>query len=297
MQHPEGLGHLHRAVVRQQHGARADAGWSRSRRPPGDQDLRRGAGEPGHAVMLGDPVALIAERLGAPGQRDGVAECFGRRHARRYRRLVEDRELQARARLTSRRSCRRRARPRARQHLLLEGMAGGRPSSTSMPSPGAVGICQRRPPPPDRRLDQTSAYQGTDPTISSWITWLGVATRNAARRRRRSGPCGLCGATPTLRPAAEAAILRPRAARRNGRCPAATMSTARRRTAARTRRGRSAARPWRSAPRRAADHGFIALGFAGRHGLLDEHRPARRERADVVAAPRRPRPAGHGNRP
>ena len=113
MQEAEGLCHLHRAVVRQQHGARADADGRGLGPQPGDQDLRRGAGEARHAMMLGDPVALIAERIGAPRQRDGVAERIGRRQPLGHRRLVEDRELQAPARLTSRRSCRRRARPRS----------------------------------------------------------------------------------------------------------------------------------------------------------------------------------------
>ena len=52
----------------------------------------------------------------------------------------------------------------------------------------------------------TSKYQGTAPTISSWIMWLGVETAKWSAATPAMGPSGLWGATPTPKVSAWAAI-------------------------------------------------------------------------------------------
>src|SRR5271165_820739 len=78
-------------------------------------------------------------------------------------------------------------------------------SSTSTPSPGASGTCQK---PSTMRIGPrtTSEYQGTAPTISSWITWFGVETAKCNAATPAIGPSGLWGATPTDTASAIAAI-------------------------------------------------------------------------------------------
>ncbi len=60
--------------------ARADADGRRGPSRLGDDERGRGGGNAGHAVMLGDPVAMIALRLGLRGDRtdtrDGVRGFF-----------------------------------------------------------------------------------------------------------------------------------------------------------------------------------------------------------------------------
>ena len=61
---------------------------------PRHHDLGRGAGEPRRAVMLGEPVAAIAERVDMPRQLDRFQQRVARGDALPHRRLVENAELQ-----------------------------------------------------------------------------------------------------------------------------------------------------------------------------------------------------------
>ena len=63
----EVLGHLEAAVVRQHDPARADPDALRPRRHLRDQDFRRGAGERAGVVVLGEPVARVAEPVAVFG--------------------------------------------------------------------------------------------------------------------------------------------------------------------------------------------------------------------------------------
>jgi hypothetical protein len=88
-QHAEALRDLEGAVVREHHpaGAHADAGGTR-----GDlahQHLGRGAREPAAAVMLGEPVAGIAEPVGVLGEDQRLLDGLGGGAAAADRRLVE----------------------------------------------------------------------------------------------------------------------------------------------------------------------------------------------------------------
>jgi hypothetical protein len=73
------------------------------------------------------------------------------------------------------------------------------------PSPGAVGTCQK-PSTISIGPCTTSKYQGTAPTISSWITWFDVDTAKCSAATPAIGPIGLCGATPMPAASAMAAI-------------------------------------------------------------------------------------------
>ena len=86
------LGHLERAVVREHHAAAADPDAARPRGDLGDEDLRRGGGEHRGRVVLGDPVARVAELLGELGEVERVAKRVGAGGALGDRRLVEDGE-------------------------------------------------------------------------------------------------------------------------------------------------------------------------------------------------------------
>ena len=63
-EHPELLGDDERLMVRQHHAAGAHADRAGDARQVRDQDGRRRARDPGHVVMLCDPVAPVAEALG-----------------------------------------------------------------------------------------------------------------------------------------------------------------------------------------------------------------------------------------
>ncbi len=84
-QHREGLGHLERAVVGEHDSAAADPDAAGGRRDRPDQRLGAGAGQHRATVVLGHPVAVIAERVGQPGQVDrapqrvGAGQAFGDR--------------------------------------------------------------------------------------------------------------------------------------------------------------------------------------------------------------------------
>ncbi len=88
VQHPEGLGHLEGAVVGEEHAAGTDPDGARPAGDVGGEDLGGGAGQRGGVVVLGQPVAAVAERLDGLGQGHGVAECLGGRRPVGDRRLV-----------------------------------------------------------------------------------------------------------------------------------------------------------------------------------------------------------------
>ena len=71
---PELLGDHQRRVVGQHDAARADADRRGSRRDMGDDHRGRRAGDARHVVMLGEPVALVAEALGVAGEVERVPE-------------------------------------------------------------------------------------------------------------------------------------------------------------------------------------------------------------------------------
>ena len=91
-EHAEHLCDLERAVVRQHHAAATDLDPRCRRRNRSDQNLGRGAREHRCAVMLGDPVALVAERFDMLREVDRVAQGIAADRALRDRRLVEHAE-------------------------------------------------------------------------------------------------------------------------------------------------------------------------------------------------------------
>ena len=89
-QRTERLGHLQRAVVRQHHAAAADPHAARARGDRADQHLGRRAGERRRRVVLGDPVAVVAERVGQLREVERAVERLRGRRPLRDRGLVED---------------------------------------------------------------------------------------------------------------------------------------------------------------------------------------------------------------
>ena len=87
----ERLGHLERAVVREHHAAAPDADPLRRGRERPDQRLRARARE-GQPVVLGHPVAVVAEPVGVAGEVERVVQGVGARRPFGHRRLVENRE-------------------------------------------------------------------------------------------------------------------------------------------------------------------------------------------------------------
>ena len=78
LQHLEALGDHQRRMVGQHHAAGADADALRHRRDLPDHEVGRGARDRSEIVMLGEPVADIAERIGMARQIDAVAQRRGR---------------------------------------------------------------------------------------------------------------------------------------------------------------------------------------------------------------------------
>ena len=78
LQHLEALGHHQRRVVGQHHAAGADADVVRHRRDLPDHQVGRGARDRGQIVVLGKPVADIAEPIDMARQVDAVAQRRGR---------------------------------------------------------------------------------------------------------------------------------------------------------------------------------------------------------------------------
>ena len=94
LQHAELLGHLQRRVVRQHHARAADADALRRRRDRRHQHLGRGADDAVAVVMLGHPVAVIAQRIAMARQRQRLADRIRLRPAVDRGRLIEHRQLQ-----------------------------------------------------------------------------------------------------------------------------------------------------------------------------------------------------------
>src|SRR3954468_3428541 len=88
----EGLRDLQRRVVREHHAAAADAYALGRRGDRPDEDLGARAGERRPAVVLGDPVAVVAEGVGQPREVDRVAQRPGSGRSLRDGGLVEDGE-------------------------------------------------------------------------------------------------------------------------------------------------------------------------------------------------------------
>ena len=74
LEHAKLLGHLERRVVRKHHARAADADAARRRRDGRHQYLGRGADDAVAVVMLGHPVAVIAERVAVPRVRKRLAD-------------------------------------------------------------------------------------------------------------------------------------------------------------------------------------------------------------------------------
>ena len=90
LQHPELLGDDQRGVVGQHHTAGAEADGRRLARHPGQEHGGRRRGDARHRVVLGDPVAPVAEALDLPGEAQGAGQRVGGRGARAHRGQVED---------------------------------------------------------------------------------------------------------------------------------------------------------------------------------------------------------------
>ena len=100
-----------------------------------------------------------------------------------------------------------------------EGMARHAASSTSMPSPGASGICQK----PSHHADQAPydlAVPGHGADHLLLDHEIGRCDVEVQAATLAIGPSGLCGATPTGRSRPSRRSSSPRAVRRNGRCRA-----------------------------------------------------------------------------
>ncbi len=78
LQHLEALGHHQRRMVGQHHAAGADADVVRYRGDLADHQVGRGARHRGQIVVLGEPVADIAEAIDMARQIDAVLQRVGR---------------------------------------------------------------------------------------------------------------------------------------------------------------------------------------------------------------------------
>ena len=184
--------------------------------------------------------------------------------------------------LTNPRSCRRPARrPACGRSRVRRGVGRRPPRRPRCRGPGASGICQK---PSTLRIGPrtTSKYQGTAPTISSWITWLGVEIAKWSAATPAMGPSGLCGATPTETASAMAAIFLASSSPPQWQMSGWMMPTAR--AASRSwNSSRSTRRsPVASGTPAAGRHRLERFGLAGRHRLLDEHGAEGGERPDVA---------------
>ena len=77
LQHLEAFGHHQRRMVGQHHAAGADADVLRHRGDLPDHQVRRGARDGSKVVMLGEPIADIAEPIDMARQIDAVAQRRG----------------------------------------------------------------------------------------------------------------------------------------------------------------------------------------------------------------------------
>ena len=97
VQHPKGFGHLKGAVMGQHHAAGTDADGAGVGGNLPHQHFGRSAGEIGQVVMLGNPIALVAQLFGGDGQGDAFAQGHAGAAALAHRRLVNYAQLQFRA--------------------------------------------------------------------------------------------------------------------------------------------------------------------------------------------------------
>ena len=95
LQHAEALGDAKGAVVGKQHAARADAQAPRLGAEARHQHLGARIGKRGDGVMLGEPVTVITQLIGAPRERERLIDRAPRVMSADDRRLVEDREAHA----------------------------------------------------------------------------------------------------------------------------------------------------------------------------------------------------------
>ena len=93
LQHAEGLGGAESAVVGKQHAAGADAQAARFRAQPCEQDLGARVGERRDGMVLGEPVAVIAQLVGAARERERFLDRPARAEPADDRGLVQDRQL------------------------------------------------------------------------------------------------------------------------------------------------------------------------------------------------------------
>ena len=92
LQHPELLGDDEGRVVGQHHATGAQPDGRGLGRHPGQQDGGRRAGDARHRVVLGHPVAPVAEPFDLASQAKGGGQGIGRRRPLGHRGEVEDRE-------------------------------------------------------------------------------------------------------------------------------------------------------------------------------------------------------------
>ena len=90
VEHAEHLGHFERRVVRQHDAGAADPDALGGGGDRGDHDLRRGADDGRMVVVLGDPEAVVAQRLAVLGEGNGVADRLILRTAGDGDRLIEN---------------------------------------------------------------------------------------------------------------------------------------------------------------------------------------------------------------
>jgi hypothetical protein len=81
LQHAEGLGGTEGAVVGQEHAAAADADASRLGAESCEEHFGTRVGERGDRVVLGQPIAVIAELVGAAGERQRFLDRAARAEA------------------------------------------------------------------------------------------------------------------------------------------------------------------------------------------------------------------------
>ena len=92
LQHFEALGHHQGRVVGQHHAAGADAHAGGDGGDLSDHDVGRGTGDRRQIVVLGHPIAHIAQAVGEPRQIERIAQRLGAGRAGRDRREIEDGE-------------------------------------------------------------------------------------------------------------------------------------------------------------------------------------------------------------
>src|SRR5690606_15618408 len=89
-QHAELFGDLERRIVREHHAAGANTDVARPSGHLADEDLGAGRGEAAGGVVLGEPVAPVAETVTQLGQLECLLDGLYWRAALPDRRLIED---------------------------------------------------------------------------------------------------------------------------------------------------------------------------------------------------------------